>query len=245
MKPNQITITIPRSFAALSKAASTNKDAPAYLRTVLMQALPRGRVRGVALDGFGILRMESNVPKINLDLFGAAPESATAGTLAAVGADDLATVVRAVKAPKDGDPPPVEVLIASTRLGPEVTVRCGSEQRRVQVDGGAAGAKWPSADPGGLIPTGDVTCAQLVSASRLHALLAAIVAAGVETVKVEMRGGLAGLCFVGMGESGEDVTGMLMPIKSAGEALDDGSSFKDAVSEAARQSGVEAEVVES
>jgi hypothetical protein len=210
-KPNPVAITIPRSFAALAKAASTDKEAIAWQRTVLLEALAGGRVRGTAVDGFALLRMESDVPEIQADLFGGMLDSAPAGTRAAPAADDLSTVVKAVRVSKEGEPPPVEIVI-----GDEALVRCGSEARRVQIEGATALNGWPDTIDG-FIPTGPVVCAQVYSTERLRDLLAAILAAGALTVKVEMREGLRALRLAATGEDGEDVIGVLMPIRSKGE----------------------------
>jgi hypothetical protein len=218
-KQDQTAITIPRSFAALSKASSTNKEAPAWLRTVLLESLPGGRVRGTAVDGFGLLRMEADVPEVNLDLFGTVLDSAPAGTRAAPNADDLAMVVKAVRPPKEGDPPPVEVVV-----GPETLIRCGSSSRRVQVDGPAALTGWPETIDG-FIPDGVVVAAQVYSTERLRDLLSAILAAGSMTVKLELREGLTALRLVATGENGEDVVGVLMPVKMAGEVADHDHSY--------------------
>jgi hypothetical protein len=210
-KQDQTAITIPRSFAALSRAASTNKEAPPWMRTVRVEALASGLVRGTSTNGFGFLCMTAETPEVNLDLFGSVVASAPVGTVAAPGADDLAVVVKAVKAPKEGEPPPVEII-----LGAETMVRCGSEARRVQVEGGKADDGWPES-MFRHIPTGEVVCAQLFGTELLRDMLTAILAAGAASVKVEMRGGLAGLCLVAAGENGEDVLGVLMPIRSKGE----------------------------
>ncbi len=46
---------------------------------------------------------------------------------------------------------------------------------------------------------------------------AALVAAGAGSVKVEMRGGLAGLRLEAAGENGEEIVGVLMPMQVQGE----------------------------
>jgi hypothetical protein len=210
-KPAPVAITIPRSFAALAKASSTNKEAPTWMRTVLLEALPLGRVRGTGMDGFGLLRMESDVPEIQADLFGGMLDSAPAGTKAAPAADDLSTVVKAVRVSKEGQPPPVEIV-----CGAETLIRCGSESRRVQIEGDTALNGWPDTIDG-FIPTGPVVCAQVYSTERLRDLLTAILAADALTVKVELRGGLNALRLEASGGNGEDVVGVLMPIRSPGE----------------------------
>jgi hypothetical protein len=63
-KSNQVAITIPRSFAALAKAAATDPKGSPWLRSVLIEALPAGRVRGTAVDGFGLMRMEADVEDV-------------------------------------------------------------------------------------------------------------------------------------------------------------------------------------
>lgn len=215
MKPTAI--TIPRSFAALSKATSTNKDAPAWLRSVLLEQLDDGKVRGTAVDGTGLVRMTSDAPEVNLDLFGEVVPAAPAGSRAAPSSDDLALVARAVRPPKDGEPPPVEII-----LGPEPVLRCGSEARRIRVEGGAGPEGWPPAAAlDDLMPSGDVVCAQLYSAERLRNLLVALVAAGAGSVKIEMRGGLAGLRLEASGENGEEIVGVLMPMRAQGEVADE------------------------
>lgn len=212
--PKPTAITIPRSFAALAKAASTNKDAPPWLHTVLVEQLAGGKVRGTAVDGTGLLRMTSDAPDVNLDLFGEVMPAASPGSRAAASADDLALVARAVRPPKDGEPPPVEVI-----LGPEPVLRCGSETRRIRVEGGSSPEGWPPAAVlDDLMPSGDVVCAQLYSAERLRNLLVAVVAAGAGAVKVEMRGGLVGLRLLASGENGEEIDAVLMPMRSQGEA---------------------------
>ena len=207
----QTAITIPRSFAALSRVASSDAKATPWLRAVLVEVLAKSRVRGTACNGFAILRMEAEVPSVNLDLFTTAADSAAAGTRAAPGADDLATVVKAVKPPKDGDAPPVEILV-----GDAPGIRCGSEVRRVQIEGDSALATWPK-DLDDLIPTGAMVCTQVFSTGLLRDLLAAIVAAGADTVKVEMRGGLTALCLEAEAEGDVNVLGVLIPIKQPGE----------------------------
>jgi hypothetical protein len=80
-------------------------------------------------------------------------------------------------------------------------------------------------------------------------MLTAILAAGAGAVKVEMRGGLAGLCLVAAGENGEDVLGVLMPIRSKGETEEAPARFdlhevaKRAAAEC-RAKGMDVEVVE-
>lgn len=216
-KTNASAITIPRSFAALSRVASRDPEAHAWMRTVRIEALARGRVSADATDGHTMLRMTSDAPEVNLDLFGAVAAAAPDGTVSSVGAEDLACVVKAVKSLRSDDPPPVEIVV-----GPDPVVRCGSAVRRVQVEGDGEYAAWPM-DPGGLLPPGPVACAQLVSAEKLRDLAAAIVAAGVATIKVEMRGGLVGIVLVGEGENGEAVVGLLMPIRAAGEVSESSS----------------------
>jgi hypothetical protein len=237
-KQDQTAITIPRSFAALSKAASTNKEAPPWMRTVRVEALAGGLVRGTSTNGFGLLYMTAETPEVNLDLFGSVVASAPTGTVAAPGADDLAVVVKAVKAPKEGEPPPVEII-----LGAETLVRCGSEARRVQVEGGKADDGWPESMDRH-IPTGDVVCAQLFGTELLRDMLTAILAAGAGVVKVEMRGGLAGLCLVAAGENGEDVLGVLMPIRSKGETEEkpDLHDLAERAAAACRAEGMDVEV---
>jgi hypothetical protein len=209
----QTAITIPRSFAALAKAASSDAKSSAWLRTILVEQLADGRVRGTAVDGYGLLRMTADAPEVNLDLFGEVVPAASTGARAAASADDLALVARAVRPPKDGEPPPVEII-----LGPEPVLRCGSEARRIRVEGGAGPEGWPAAaDLDALIPSGDVVCAQIYSAERLRNLLAAVVAAGAGAVKVEMRGGTAGVRLVATGEHGEEIDGVLMPMRVQGE----------------------------
>lgn len=213
MPQKQTAITIPRSFAALAKATSTNKDALPWLRSVLVEQLAGGKVRGTAVDGTGLLRMTSDAPEVNLDLFGEVVPAASAGARAAASADDLALVARAVRPPKDGEPPPVEIL-----LGPEPVLRCGSEARRIRVEGGAGPEGWPTAAGlDALMPSGEVVCAQLYKAERLRDLLSAMVAAGAGSVKVELRGGLAGLRLEATGENGEEIVGVLMPMRVQGE----------------------------
>lgn len=216
-KQTPTAITIPRSFAALSRVAATDKECSPWMRTVRVEALPDGCVRADATDGCSLLRMTAESPEVNLDLFGAVAAAAPAGTVSSVGAEDLAVVVKAVKPGKDAEFLPVEIVI-----GPDPVVRCGSAVRRVQVEGDGEYAAWPMS-PDVLLPADPVVCAQLVSTEKLRDLAAAIVAAGVGTVKVEMRGGLVGLCFVGDGENGEAVVGMLMPIRSKGEASESSS----------------------
>jgi hypothetical protein len=155
--------------------------------------------------------MTADAPEVNLDLFGDVLPAASVGARAVAGADDLALVARAVRPPKEGEPPPVEII-----LGPEPVLRCGSEARRIRIEGGASPEGWPpTVDQ--LVPSGDVVCAQLYSAERLRNLLAAVVAAGAGAVKVEMRGGTAGVRLVATGEHGEEIDGVLMPMRVQGE----------------------------
>jgi hypothetical protein len=243
-KPTQVAITIPRSFAALAKAASTDPKGSPWLRSVLIEALPAGRVRGTAVDGFGFMRMEADVPAVQADLFSIALDSAPSGTRAAPPADDLAVVVKAVRAPKEGEPPPVEIVV-----GAEPRIRCGSESRRVQIEGDTALSGWP-ATLEGFIPVGDVVCAQVYSTERLRDLLSAILAADALTVKVELRGGLNALRLEAKGGNGEDVVGVLMPIKQPGEVEDapigiDLHDFAERAAAACRAEGMDVEVVKS
>lgn len=222
-KAKPIAITIPRSFAALSRVASSDAKADPWRRSVLVEALPKARVRGTACNGFAILRMESVIPSVNLDLFTSAADSAPPGTRAAPGADDLATVVKSVKPPRDGDAPPVEILV-----GDAPSIRCGSEARRVQIEGDSALSTWPK-KLDDLIPSGFVVCAQVFSTELLRDLLSAILAAGAESVKVEMRGGITALRMAAEAVGDVDVVGVLMPIKQPGETGDEPAKGVDTV----------------
>lgn len=208
-------ITVPRSFAALAKAASDYKHATPYLRTVLVEALRGGRVRGSATEGRLLMSIEAEAPEVNLDLFAAPVAAARVGTRVSCGADDLATLAKSVRAPKgDTPPPPLEILV-----GAETVLRCGSEVRRVQIEsGGPSEARdWPAGWVAP-IPDGQVLAGQVYSVELLRTLLGAVAAAGVTGVKVEVREGLAPLVMRGVGQDGEVVTGLLCQIRMAGEA---------------------------
>jgi hypothetical protein len=240
-KSTQVAITIPRSFAALSKVASDDPERAAYMHTVLLEAQAGGTVRGTATDGHKLLRMVAPEPEVNLSLFEHAVDAAPTGTRAAPGAEDLATLARLVRPKADGPAPCLEIVV-----GDETMLRCGSEARRVQIEPGD-GAKegWPDSIDGAL-PTGEPLCIQVFGAKLLHELLGAILAAGGTGVQVEMRGGLAGLRLLSSGEDGEQIIGVLMPIKMGGE-VPAGPDLHDVCEKAAaacRTEGMDVEVVE-
>lgn len=248
-KTEPVAITIPRSFAALSRVACTDPERLAYTRTVLLEALAGGKVRGTATDGHKLLRMVAPEPEVNLSLFDRAINAAPTGTRAAPGAEDLATLAKLVKPKADGPAACLEIIV-----GAETTLRCGSEARRVQIEPGD-GAKegWP-ASIDDVLPTGEPLCIQVFGAKLLHELLGAVLAAGGTGVQVEMRGGLTALRLLSSGEDGEQIVGVLMPIKMAGEtAVDDceresvlrglPAAVVEELVEKARDAGYDAEAV--
>jgi hypothetical protein len=214
----QTCIAFPRSFAALARVASQDKEALAWTRTVLLRALPDGAVCGIATDGRALLRIQADAPTTNLELFAEPTKAAKQGTQIAVSADDLALLGKAAKT-KQEDPPPLEVI-----LGDEPILRSGSDVRRIQIEPqGKAQDGWPK-DLDGVIPVGGIPVVQRFAAELFRDLLNAIVAAGGLEVVVEMRGGGGGahdrdgLVLRAMGEGAEEIVGVLMPRAEAGKA---------------------------
>jgi hypothetical protein len=203
----QTCIAFPRSFAALARVASQDKEALAWTRTVLLRALPDGAVCGLATDGRALLRIQADAPTTNLELFAEPTKAARPGTQITVSADDLALLGKAAKT-KQEDPPPLEVI-----LGDEPILRSGSDVRRIQIEPqGKAQGGWPK-EIDGVIPVGGIPVVQRFAAELFRVLLNAIVAAG--------GGGAhdrAGLVLRAMGEGAEEIVGVLMPRAEAGKA---------------------------